>query len=143
LGAGGRQESSYDGDDPDMRAAYEELDAYLRGDTLDRPQAASAGSSRAQERTRGASAGQEKSRPGEPPEALRDDFAALGVPFGAELDGARGARSAYKALLQKYHPDRFEGDPEKQGLANDVTQRLNAAYRRIEAHYRRHRGPRS
>lgn len=148
LPAGGRQETPYDADDPDLRAAYEELDAYLRGDATERPQASFAGASHARDhaqdhagdRTRGASATGAEPRPGAPPEALRSDFAALGVRFGAELDSVR---SAYKALLRQYHPDRFGGDPEKQRLANDVTQRLNAAYRRIEAHCRRGRGPRA
>jgi DnaJ-class molecular chaperone len=62
-------------------------------------------------------------------EALRRDYATLEVSFAAPLSEVR---RSYKRLLHKYHPDRFSGDAEKQALATEVTQRLNAAFRRIE-----------
>lgn len=122
LGGSESGDGGYDPLDPDMRAAYVELDAYLRGE-------APAGT------TRGARPGPEgpEQAPEGPDETLRGDFAALEVPFGADM--AR-VRSAYKGLLMRYHPDRFAGDPEKQRLATDVTQRLNASFRRVETHYR-------
>jgi DnaJ-domain-containing protein 1 len=130
LGADEPYAGSYDRLDPDMRAAYEELDAYLRGEAPEQPPGA------------GGRAGFEEAAgswaTGGPDEALRSDFAALDVPFGA---GLAQVRSSYKRLLLKYHPDRFSRDLEKQRLATDVTQRLNAAYRRIEAGYRARGGP--
>ena len=44
----------------------------------------------------------------------------------------------YTRLLHKYHPDRFSGDAEKQSLANEVTQRLNTAFARIERQFEKH-----
>jgi DnaJ-domain-containing protein 1 len=131
LGGVESRTESYDEADPDMRAAYEELDAYLRGEAPTRPAGAQAGFA-------GAEAGT-KTEPARPDESLRSDFAALEVPFGA---GFAQVRSSYKTLLLKYHPDRFSGDPDKQRLATDVTQRLNVSYRRIEVFYRKGRSAR-
>lgn len=143
---GGGEASDYDPLDADMQAAYEELDAYLRGEPaagrargeqggFDRSGSRSAAGESAGSGGRTASGGR-ADFPG-PEETLRGDFAALEVHFGADL---AKVRSSYKGLLLKYHPDRFADDPEKQRLANEVTQRLNASYGRIERFYRSRRG---
>ena len=59
---------------------------------------------------------------------LRRDFAILRSSPDDSLDKIR---KAYKHLLRDYHPDRHFGDPEKQRIATEVTQKLNASYRRV------------
>lgn len=54
-----------------------------------------------------------------------DPYRALGIAPGAEQEVIDAARNA---LLRKYHPDHFAGDPAE---ANARTRRINAAYARI------------
>lgn len=116
LGSDSLSSRTYDKGDPDMRQAIEELDAYLEG--RDRSWQSAGGSS---------------SGSSPPPhsvdEALRRDYATLEVAFAAPFSEVR---KSYKRLLHKYHPDRFSADEQKQALANEVTQRLNDAFSRIE-----------
>ncbi|MBN2553872.1 MAG: J domain-containing protein [Spirochaetales bacterium] len=114
----------YDAGDPDMRRAIEELDEYLESGGFEsgRPAAGGAGAYEAGARQHGSAR-----------EALRPDYATLEVSFGSPL---AEVRKSYKRLLHKYHPDRFSGDAEKQALANEVTQRLNEAFDRIERQIR-------
>jgi DnaJ-domain-containing protein 1 len=90
--------------DPDLSAAFEELDDYLN-----------------------------RTGPGDNgkhiPEELRPDFAELGIPFGASGAECKGA---YKKLLKIHHPDRHGGHPEHFKKATDKTAGINAAYDRIE-----------
>ncbi len=117
--------------DPDLRDAWDELEEYLRTGTSTRrprPQAAPGRPGRT-----GSASGQPHGaaapRPGpRPDEALRPDYASLQVPFGAPLEEVK---RAYKRLLQRYHPDRFADDAEKQRTAGEVTRGIIAAYRRI------------
>jgi DnaJ-domain-containing protein 1 len=96
--------------DPDMREAWEELDAYLNGEERSRPQ---------------------PERPADPEtELLRQDYANLEVPFGAPFEQVK---KSYRRLLAAYHPDRNTGDAERLRLATEITQKLNASYGRIEA----------
>jgi DnaJ-domain-containing protein 1 len=96
--------------DPFLREAERELEEYLRtGHTQ-------------------AGVGERRRPPSPMPESLRRDFANL------ELDPSAGfeeARRAHRRLLARYHPDRYGRDPEKQRLATQITQRLNASFRRI------------
>jgi hypothetical protein len=98
--------------DPDLDAAYEELDDFLAG--------------KPHERTTGRP-------PPLPPESLRRDFDELGVPFGAPADVCK---AAYKKLLKVHHPDRHaaEGPGHEGNLkkATDKSARINTAYDRIE-----------
>jgi hypothetical protein len=144
------QEPPYD--DPDIQAAFEELNAFLGG----KKSGGSGGGFNKTEYRRteyttkkGAkysrteyartewSGPQGNGKPGSPetvpvPETLRGDFAELGVPFGAKL---QTCKTAYKKLLKLHHPDRHASQPEKMRLATEKTARINAAYDRIE-HWR-------
>ena len=91
--------------DPDLDAAYEELDDFLRGNK----------------------AAGERVRP--VPEELKKDFAELDIAPGAP---AGECKAAYKKLLKMHHPDRHAGDAEAMKKATEKTARVNAAYRRLE-----------
>jgi DnaJ-domain-containing protein 1 len=123
MGGDSGRAGSYDLRDPDMREAIEELDAYLESGGSQRRSAGSGGG--------GAGASRERRSPGpryaDP--SLRRDYATLEVAFAAPM---ADVRKSYKRLLHKYHPDRFSADAAKQAVANEVTQRLNEAFDRIE-----------
>jgi DnaJ-domain-containing protein 1 len=139
LGGETTRSGTYDLRDPDMREAVEELDAFLESGTSQRRTAGSGGFGPRESRDYsydGRSRGRQerwKAKPVE--EALRKDYATLEVAFTAPL---AEVRRSYKRLLHKYHPDRFSGDEEKQTLANEVTQRLNEAFARIERQHKSH-----
>ena len=65
------------------------------------------------------------------PQQIREDYAALELPLGADLDAVKGA---YRDLMRRYHPDRHAGDPTKADLANELTVQIRAAYERLKAH---------
>ena len=128
LGSDSTASGAYDLRDPDMREAVEELDAYLESGGFGSEGGASEESrNRGQDRHSRGPHGGWKPEPAE--EGLRRDYATLEVAFAAPL---AEVRKSYKRLLHKYHPDRFSGDADKQAVANEVTQRLNDAFRRIE-----------
>jgi len=103
--------------DPDLRDAWEELDEYMRGGT----------------RTRGAQ-GHQSHRPRPPvDESLRQDYANLEVPFGADIETVR---KSYRSLILRYHPDKHAGDAEKHRIALEITKKINESFERI-----RSRGP--
>jgi len=112
--------------DPDLDAAYEELNDFL-GDGDSRKKS---GSSDAERKSGSETAGEHK-RP--VPEELKKDFAELGLAPNTSLEECK---TAYKKLLKSYHPDRHVGDPEKLKEATEKTARINAAYDRIEKWYR-------
>ena len=126
MGSDSGRGRSYNLRDPDMREAIEELDAYLESGAP-----GSGGSAAGASRDR-RYPGAEHADP-----SLRRDYATLEVAFAAPL---ADVRKSYKRLLHKYHPDRFSGDAEKQTLANEVTQRLNEAFDRIERAHKARRG---
>jgi hypothetical protein len=111
--------------DPDLEAAYDELNDYL--DNGERSGRHGGGEGAAAE-----SAGDTGEDPGKTPrvpEELRADFAELGVPFGADR---KTCREAYKKLLKLHHPDRHAGHEGNMKKATEKTARINAAYARIE-----------
>jgi hypothetical protein len=110
--------------DPDINAAYEELDEFLKTGKSGTGNF-STGKSRAAET--GPSGGRNAGYV--VPEELRGDFAELGVPFGASADECK---SAYKQLLKKHHPDRHAGHQGNMRKATEKSARLNAAFDRIE-----------
>jgi DnaJ-domain-containing protein 1 len=117
----------YDRKDPDMREAIEELDAYLESGAFASEQP------RDRDWERWSSRKESASGPETMDQNLKRDYATLEVALGAPLSEVR---KSYKRLLHKYHPDRFSDDAGKQTLANEVTQRLNQAFARIEAQHR-------
>lgn len=62
---------------------------------------------------------------------IRDYYANLEVPFGSDLDTVK---ASYHRLMQKYHPDRFAGNPEMQKKATELTQELTRAYRAVKSY---------
>jgi len=107
--------------DPDLNAAFEELDDYLNRDksTTDNKR------ERADFSGAAAEGEQKKIRI---PEELRADFAELGVAFGASSDECK---EAYKKLLKIHHPDRHANHEGNFKKATDKSARINAAYDRI------------
>jgi hypothetical protein len=105
--------------DPDLNAAYEELDDYLNRDPKGKADAwkdlGDAGAEKKQERRK-------------VPDELKQDFAELGLTPEAS---AEQCKAAYKKLLKIHHPDRpatHEGNRKK---ATEKAARINAAYERI------------
>jgi DnaJ-class molecular chaperone len=110
--------------DPDVRAAQEELDEFLnQGKKNAEARYESTGGYEQPRR--------EQPKPSRPavPEALRPDFAELGLAFGASPEDCK---DAYKKLLKVHHPDRHAGHAENMRKATEKSSRINAAYDRIE-----------
>ena len=99
--------------DPDLDAAYEELDDFLGGKN-----------SREEPEKQEAPGG----RPRPIPEELRKDFGELGLTPEAS---AEECKIAYKKLLKQYHPDRHANNPEYTKKATEKTARVNTAYKRL------------
>ena len=109
-------------DDPDLDAAYEELDDFLKGN-------GSKDKSRVWDDEKDKAA--EKKRP--VPEEIRRDFAELGL---APEASAEECKEAYKKLLKIHHPDRHANHEGNLKKATEKTARVNAAYDRLEAWFR-------
>lgn len=123
--------------DPDLDAAYDELDEFLKtgkssggGRAWADPSETGYGRSTAGGAA-GAGAADGRRRPAAStvPEGLRADFQELGVPFGAD---AAACKAAYKRLLKIHHPDRHAGHPGNMKKATEKSARINASFRRIE-----------
>ena len=113
------------GHDPDLDAAYEELDDFLNGKDARKSETGedtTGGSSRntAENDTAG--------RRRRVPEELREDFAELGLTPEAT---AEECKEAYKRLLKLHHPDRHAGHERNMEKATEKSARLNAAYDRL------------
>jgi DnaJ-domain-containing protein 1 len=106
--------------DSDLRQAFEELDDFLSGGGT------SAGGRGAESAFHGGGAAR-KAKPAVP-EALRGDFAELGVEFGAD---AERCKTAHRQQLKRHHPDRHASHEGNMKKATEKTARLNAAYERI------------
>ncbi len=105
--------------DPDLQDAWDELNDYMN------PGGAAAG-----ERTSGQRQGRTGTPRPAPDESLRQDYANLEVPFGADMDTVR---RSYKTLILRYHPDKFGGDPARQKVALEITKKINESFERIRA----------
>ena len=110
---------NFTGGDPDLDAAYEELDDFLggKGENGDN-----------KKENAGQAKGNFDRRKRTVPEELKSDFAELGLTPEA---GAEECKEAYKKLLKIHHPDRHakhEGNLKK---ATDKTKRVNVAYERL------------
>jgi hypothetical protein len=108
--------------DPDLAAAWDELNAYLGDESGERRGTGPGADRRADARGPGG--------PRTPPEALRSDYANLEVAFGADIDTVR---RSYKRLVLRYHPDRQGGDPEKIRIATEITKKVNESFERIRS----------
>jgi len=77
----------------------------------------------------------ESRRPRVPPPSsqkrLRDLYAQLEVPYGADFDEVK---KSFRRLMRKYHPDLHTGNPEKQKVATQLTMSLTQAYNELELH---------
>jgi hypothetical protein len=100
--------------DPDVSDAWEELDDFLGAGK-------SGGRQRAREGSRGPAQGARD-------DDLRQDYANLEVPFGADIEEVK---RAYKTLIMRYHPDKHAEDPEKLRIATEITKKVNESFERI------------
>ena len=105
--------------DPDLDAAYEELDEFLNKGT-------SAQSDPGRNTNEKQERAQKKQRP--VPEDIRKDFAELGLTPDATVEECK---EAYKRLLKIHHPDRHAKHEGNMKKATDKTTRVNAAYERL------------
>ena len=108
--------------DPDLNAAYEELDDFLKGnDGKDKSKVW----------------GDEKEKPADRKrpvtEEIRQDFAELGLSPEATPEECK---EAYKKLLKIHHPDRHTNHEGNLKKATEKTARVNASYDRLEAWFR-------
>ena len=109
--------------DPDLDAAYEELDDYLNQKEYRFEKEANTD-------WRSARPSAERSSTAKlPPEELRPDFDLLGVPFGADNETCK---AVYKNLLKIHHPDRHAGHEGNYKKATEKSAKINAAWDRIE-----------
>ncbi len=104
--------------DPDVSDAWRELDEYLR-----------TGKS---SESHGVGGKRENAGRMHAPrdEDLRQDYANLEVPFGADVEDIM---KAYKTLILRYHPDKHSQDPEKLRIATEITKKINESFERIRS----------
>jgi DnaJ-domain-containing protein 1 len=108
-----------------------ELEAEIERRRLDREineRAAHASSARPQSRSSGRTASPRANDP------VSKAYAALEVPPGSDFETVR---KAYRSMMRKYHPDRHTASPEKQKAANELSQKLTAAYDLLEKRLRK------
>jgi DnaJ-domain-containing protein 1 len=108
--------------DPDLAAAWDELNEYLGSDRREAGGGSPHGGDRKDSRG-------PRSAP-MPPESLRPDYANLEVPFGADIETVR---RSYKRLVLHYHPDRHAGSPETLRVATEITKKVNESFERIRS----------
>ena len=109
--------------DPDVQAAWEELDEFMKtGTNTDKGRRPAGGSAR------------EALKP--PDESLRPDYANLEVPFGADMETVR---ASYKRLVLKYHPDRQGSDPDLQRISLEIMKKINQSFERLRTWHEKSR----
>jgi hypothetical protein len=125
--------------DPDLDAAFDELDDYLNGgkaqaNSQNRQSysADSAATDGANARNQ-AQSGNERAQPKPPPPELQPFFAELGLPLGASPEECK---ETYKKLLKIHHPDRHATHAGNFQKATEKTARLTVAYERINQWYK-------
>ena len=62
------------------------------------------------------------------PSEIREAYAALELPLGSD---EKAVKKAYRELLNRYHPDKHQGTPEKLETANEITMRVRESYEKI------------
>jgi DnaJ-domain-containing protein 1 len=123
----GRESSRAYSRDPDLDAAYEELNEYLnRHEPYESSRRRSQTESTNHYSWRDANSSADAKLP---PQELRGDFECLGVPFGAD---AETCKAAYKKLVKIHHPDKHAGHEGNFKKATAKSAKINAAFDRIE-----------
>jgi hypothetical protein len=112
--------------DPDLAAAWDELNDYLGADRREPGSGDPRGG--------GQHEGRGPRRSPTPPESLRPDYANLEVPFASDIETVR---RSYKRLMLRYHPDRHAGNPEKLHVATEITKKVNESFERIRSYHER------
>jgi DnaJ-domain-containing protein 1 len=101
--------------DPDLDAAYEDLDDFLKGND-------------SKGKAKGWEEADKKQNAGKIPEELKKDFAELGLEPDATLEECK---EAYKKLLKIHHPDRHTKHDGNMKKATEKSAQINAAYERL------------
>jgi DnaJ-domain-containing protein 1 len=104
--------------DPYLADAFDELEEFLQGK----------GSFTSEKNWNFYRSADEKRTKPAIPDALRADFAELGLEFGAD---AVQCKAAHKRLLKIHHPDRHASHEGNMKKATIKSARINAAYERI------------
>ena len=65
-------------------------------------------------------------------------YANLEIPYGSDLETAK---TAWRRLMKRYHPDLHGQDPRKREIATELTRKLTVAYRRIESSFEKQGQP--
>lgn len=134
--------------DPDLDAAYDELNDFLNRDmgeserrqqeeerrSRSREGAARQGAGYSGQTRAGAGYGSSSAghrAPSGHPVGLVNDYRVFDLPVGSKLPELR---SVYKKILKEFHPDRHAGNPEMLKKSTEYSAKVNAAYQRIE-HY--------
>jgi DnaJ-domain-containing protein 1 len=61
-------------------------------------------------------------------------YANLEIPVGSDRETIK---TAWKTQLKKYHPDLHGSDPEKKKIAEELTRKLNEAYRTLVSTFKK------
>ena len=61
-------------------------------------------------------------------------YANLEIPVGSDRETIK---KAWKTQLKKYHPDLHGSDPEKKQIAEELTRKLNEAYRTLDSTFKK------
>ena len=116
----------------------EELEAELERRRAARERAAREAAARAARAQAGSGARPRTAPPPRPAptqaEEIRRAYATLEVAVGSDFETVR---TAYRALMRKYPPDRHAQTPEKQKAATELAQKLTQAYKLLEKHLRK------
>jgi hypothetical protein len=115
----------YFSDDPDVSQAFDELNDFLSGKN---PNTDWGGAGYGKTSDWGSPRAENSAQKPSVPEALRGDFAELGLEFGAD---AGKCKAAHKQLLKIHHPDRHASHEGNMKKATIKSAKLNAAYERI------------
>ena len=65
---------------------------------------------------------------------LRRFYANLEISVGSDRETIK---TAWKTQLKKYHPDLHGSDPEKKQIAEELTRKLNEAYRTLDSTFKK------
>ena len=67
-------------------------------------------------------------------DSLARFYANLEIPVGSDRETIK---TAWKTQLKKYHPDLHGCDPEKKQIAEELTRKLNEAYRTLDSTFKK------